>query len=199
MHVTKTDKAAKVYTRGGDKGQTSLVGGKRVHKSDIRLEAYGTVDELNSVIGVLLCEIDTELKAERGSIRPLLEAVQFELFNVGSRLACDDEKLLASLPIVAEIRISELETKMDEFSRDLKPLTHFIMPGGSRSAAASHLARTVARRAERATVVLSESHFVDDVVIRYLNRLSDYFFVLARHCNRLCKVEEPIWNPGSKT
>lgn len=196
--MTKPEKAAKVYTRGGDKGQTSLVGGKRVQKSDIRLDAYGTIDELNSIIGLLLCEVDAELKAEAKNIRPLLSEIQHELFNVGSRLACEDEALLAKMPVVSEKRITDLEEKMDEYSRELKPLTHFILPGGARSAAVAHLARTVARRAERATATLSESHFVDGVVIRYLNRLSDYFFVLARHCNRLSKVEEPIWDPATK-
>lgn len=198
--MSKTEKATKVYTRGGDKGQTSLVGGKRVLKSDTRLEAYGTVDELNSVIGLLICEIRSELPAsEAVKIRPLLDRIQFELFNVGSRLACEDEALLKKMPVVSEARITELEAKMDEYSAELKRLTHFILPGGSRSASTAHLARTVARRAERATAVLGESHPTEEILLRYLNRLSDYFFVLARHCNFVCKVDEPIWQPEKQS
>lgn len=189
-------KAPKVYTRVGDKGQTSLIGGTKVSKGHLRLDAYGTVDELNSVIGMLVCELGLELSgSEKSEVVQLLAHIQAELFDVGSRLACEDEKLLEKLPSVNEGRIGELEVAMDKYSENLKPLRNFVLPGGSRAAAHAHLARTVCRRAERLCVALSESAAVEPVVIRYLNRLSDYFFVLARHCNRLGGIEEPIWQP----
>jgi cob(I)alamin adenosyltransferase len=193
------DGATKVYTRGGDKGQTALVGGRRVAKSDPRLEAYGTVDELNCVIGTLVPQVKVELSRnpnEQSAVLTLLDAIQHELFDVGSRLACEDEKLLAQLPQIQDDRIAELERAMDTYSTHLKPLKNFVLPGGTRSAGISHLARTVCRRAERATVAIGEH--VEPIVVQYLNRLSDYFFVLSRHLNRLSNVEEPIWNPKKK-
>jgi cob(I)alamin adenosyltransferase len=196
MEMANSEKAPKVYTRVGDKGQTSLIGGTRVSKGHLRLDAYGTVDELNSVIGMIVCELAVEVSGEeKTAITGLLAHIQAELFDVGSRLACEDEKLLEKLPSVDEARIVELERAMDAYSENLKPLRNFILPGGSRAAAHAHLARTVCRRAERLSVQLSETASVEPIVIRYLNRLSDYFFVLARHFNRLGGINEPIWQP----
>lgn len=195
-----TDKAKRIYTRGGDAGQTSLVSGTRVSKADPRLEAYGTVDELNCVVGVLIHEIGRELTtkcapAQVEALRATLTAIQHELFNVGSRLACEKEEILRQLPEVAEARILDLEKWMDTYSEELSKLEHFILPGGSASAAQAHMARTVARRAERACVHLASVSLVEPVLIRYLNRLNDYFFVLARYLNHLLGIEEPIWAP----
>ena len=195
--MANSEKAPKVYTRGGDKGQTSLIGGARVSKGHLRLDAYGTVDELNCVIGMLICEVATEVDGtEKSQITQLLGQIQAELFDVGSRLACEDSKLLEKLPNVEEARITELEVCMDRYSENLKPLRNFVLPGGSRAAAHAHLARTVCRRAERLCVALSdESNSVEPILIRYLNRLSDYLFVLSRHLNRLGNITEPIWQP----
>ncbi len=200
-----TDSAQKVYTRGGDKGQTSLIGGKRVSKSHLRLEAYGTLDELNCVIGVLSVEVAADLgrgfAGESSTVVKELRTIQNDLFNLGSRLACEDAALSAKLPALGSDRIPCLEKEMDRFSDELKPLKNFILPGGSRSSAQAHIARTVCRRAERLCVTLGSPHsesevepaLVDPTVISFLNRLSDYFFVLARHLNRLLAVDEPVW------
>ncbi len=195
----------KIYTRTGDKGKTSLIGGARVSKSHVRLDAYGTIDELNSVIGMLRHEVEDELtrlapEAESLSrIEALLTEIQVDLFNVGSQLACEDADARAKLPTVGESHIRDLETAMDEFSASLAPLKNFILPGGSRSASVAHLARTVCRRAERSCVEFSETsgaqNEVATEVIVYVNRLSDFFFILARHLNRLLDREETLWKP----
>jgi cob(I)alamin adenosyltransferase len=200
-----TTGSPKIYTRTGDKGKTSLIGGARVSKSHVRLETYGTLDELNSVIGLLRHEVEDELNrlAPEGEslsrIEGLLTEIQVDLFNVGSQLACEDATLRTQLPTVSAAHIQDLEKAMDEFSADLAPLKNFILPGGSRSASIAHLARTVCRRAERSCVLLSESEDVapEDFggVIVYVNRLSDFFFVLARHLNRLLEREETLWKP----
>lgn len=194
-------KAQKVYTRGGDLGETSLVSGTRVSKADPRLDAYGTVDELNCVIGVLIHQIGRELHApsQQAAIDDLqatLTSIQRELFNLGSRLACEKEDILQRLPAVGPGRVRELESLMDRYSERLSRLQHFILPGGSASAAQAHIARTVARRAERACVALAQTATVEPILIQYLNRLNDYFFVLARHLNRILGVDEPIWIAG---
>ena len=193
--------AKKIYTRTGDKGKTSLIGGARVSKSHRRLDAYGTVDELNSWIGVLQTEIamvfidPVRFGSAVAMLGQRMTLIQNDLFNVGSQLACEDGAMRAKLPQVGDKQIKELEDWMDEFSQDLKPLKNFILPGGTRGAAFAHLCRTVCRRAERLSVALSETGDgeVDPVLIQYLNRLSDFFFVLARHLNRLLWLEEPIW------
>ena len=206
--MTGSGKAHKVYTRTGDKGKTSLADGARVPKSNIRLEAYGTVDELSCTIGVIVAEIRRELEAgdvsaAAASAGPelfgTLSIIQHELFDVGSRLACHDSVMLEKMPKVGEERVRALETCMDSYSAELSALRNFVLPGGSASAAQAHIARAVCRRAERACVRLSEdeTEAVEEVVIRYLNRLSDYLFVLARHLNRLHGIEEPIWKPNA--
>lgn len=191
----------KVYTRLGDKGQTSLVGGKRVAKSDLRLDVYGTVDETNSVIGLVVCEIKLEQKragltaGDYDLLLSHLSKIQHSLFDVGSHLACDDEKMREKMPVVSDSDVTELEKWMDLYSEGLPELKHFVLPGGTKSAAIAHLARTVSRRAERLCVSLAETVDVEAIVVKYLNRLSDYCFVLARKLNQLAGSEEVIWNP----
>lgn len=193
----------KVYTRLGDKGQTSLVGGKRVSKSNLRLDVYGTVDETNSVIGLIAAEIKCDetrggkphVATDYDFILNHLSKIQSSLFDVGSHLACDDLKLRASMPVVSEDDTTDLEKWIDLYSKDLPPLKHFILPGGSKSAGFAHLARTVARRAERLCVQLGETEEVEAIVVTYLNRLSDYLFVLSRKLNQLANAPEVIWDP----
>ena len=190
--------AAKIYTKGGDKGKTSLIGGARVSKANARLETYGTIDELNSIIGILIHEITIDLGEGEASLALArqLAAVQNDLFDLGSHLACEDAKLRERLPRLETSRIRDLEMAMDTFSAHLKPLKNFVLPGGARSAGFAHLARTVCRRAERLTVHLeeAEAHAVEEHGIQYLNRLSDYFFVLARHLNHVLQIDEPLWS-----
>ncbi len=189
----------KIYTRTGDKGKTSLIGGTRVSKSHLRLETYGTVDELNSLIGVVIATIDRPEPLL--SLQRFLQRIQSDLFDLGSHLACEDVKLREKLPLIREDHIVELEQKMDSFSESLPCLKNFILPGGCVASAHAHVARTVCRRAERLCVALSESQTdgqdVEPVIIRYLNRLSDFLFVLARSLNRDAKSDEILWAPRS--
>lgn len=162
----------KIYTKTGDQGKTSLVSGKRVLKSDPRLEAYGTVDELSSFIGACIASLNGKPKAAfKTQVLKTLTASQHDLFCIGSRLACDDEKILESLPKINTKQIDLFEKQMDLYEKSLKPLKNFILPGGHPSAAAIHVARTVCRRAERRVAEhLNESpHLIEDLV--YLNRL----------------------------
>ncbi|MBC7915997.1 MAG: cob(I)yrinic acid a,c-diamide adenosyltransferase [Pyrinomonadaceae bacterium] len=179
----------KIYTKTGDKGYTSLIGGVRVPKYHLRIESYGTVDELNSHIGLIRDQnISEECKA-------VLKEIQDRLFTIGSVLASDPEKSRMKLPDLNQVDIELLESEMDIMSTVLPPLKHFILPGGSVTVSCCHVARCICRRAERITVQLSEESFVDEKVIIYLNRLSDYLFVLAR---KLCfddGIEENKWIP----
>lgn len=196
--------SSKVYTRTGDQGTTSLFGGARVMKSHPRLEAYGTLDELNSVVGLLIADIEIEKWAnsavpETGRLVGELHTVQESLFVLGSHLATEDEAMRAKLPGLKPDAVKELEAAMDRMSTDLAPLKHFILPGGTRPASSAHLARTVARRAEREIVAMMNadenartSTSVLEIV-KHVNRLNDYFFVLARHLNRLTNREERVW------
>ena len=176
----------KIYTKAGDLGKTSLIGGTRVPKSHIRIESYGTVDELNSFIGLLSDLInETEIKA-------ILGEVQDRLFTVGSSLACDPDKE----PHLKETDITFLEQKMDEMNLVLEPMRSFILPVGHQAISTAHIARCVCRRAERWCVNLQEEElFVDPMVIQYLNRLSDYLFVLARYIGYLKGVADQPWKP----
>ncbi len=192
---------AKIYTKTGDKGQTSLVGGARVSKSNARLHAYGTVDELNSVLGILRSSLGglnhPEFNAE---LESSLQAIQNNLFNIGSRLACEDKKLVAQLPHVHAGDLASLEKQMDAWEAELPMLREFILPGGSVAASYCHLARTVCRRCERAIVALSlkktEKVELDTEIVIYVNRLSDWFFLLARKCNHLLGVKDIVWSKG---
>ncbi|NOR73884.1 MAG: cob(I)yrinic acid a,c-diamide adenosyltransferase [Draconibacterium sp.] len=178
----------KVYTKTGDDGTTGLVGGNRVKKYDLRLEAYGTVDELNASIGVLR-SFDMP-----DSILKLLIQIQNKLFNIGSRLASDKkgDSYTAELKITEE-NIIILENAIDEFEKHLPELKGFILPGGELSVAQCHVARTVCRRAERRIVEFSESYPVQTEIIKYVNRLSDFLFVLARKLASDRNIEETNW------
>jgi len=179
----------KIYTRTGDSGETSLFGGQRVPKDDIRIEAYGTIDELNSVIGVALLEIDNS------DIYDLLKKVQNQLFTIGSDLATPIEKenSRASISGIKEHHITELENAIDFFDAQLEPLRNFILPGGSGGAVYLHLARTVCRRAERRVITLTHTTVINQNIILFLNRLSDLLFVLARFENRTNGIMDVPW------
>jgi cob(I)alamin adenosyltransferase len=180
----------KIYTKSGDKGSTSLIGGTKVLKSDPRIEAYGTVDELNSYIG-LCCDILTDNDA--GNV---LREVQDRLFTIGSSLACDPEKgSKMKIPDLKEEDIVLLEKEIDRMDDLLPDLTHFILPGGHPTVSYIHITRCVCRRAERCCVRLQGDSKQESLIIKYLNRLSDYLFVLARHAAKSLNAEEIIWKP----
>lgn len=180
-----------IYTKTGDKGQTSLVGGQRVSKCCERLESYGTIDELNSHIGVLInycnCIEETE--------KTFLRTVQEDLFVVGGYLATDNsQREVRPGNIVTEEMVEAIEKQIDTLQQRLPPLKLFILPSGSKGGAQAHVCRTVCRRAERCILRLAETGVeVDDMVLAYVNRLSDYFFVLARHLNHLERIEDVVW------
>lgn len=179
----------KIYTKTGDKGFTSLIGGTRVPKSNIRIESYGTVDELNSYIGLIR---DQEIGE---SDKALLKEIQDRLFTIGASLAADPEKSKMVIPDLTIADIELLEKEMDRMNEILPPLKHFILPGGSNAVSFCHVARCVCRRAERAAVQLAEESNVDEKVIIYLNRLSDYLFTLARKVGYDQQVPENQWIP----
>lgn len=203
----------KIYTKKGDKGETSLFGGKRVPKSSLRIDAYGNIDELNSQLGVILAKIDnTSLRANAkqsrqrsprsanaelamtkvGEIRQNLTRVQRQLFVLGSDLATPfDGKV--QIPRVTQSSVKVLEREIDSWTKQLPKLRNFILPGGSEIGALIHQARTICRRSERAVAALSEIEKINENVIIYLNRLSDWLFTLARFVNKLEKVEEIPW------
>ena len=180
--------ASKIYTKTGDDGTTGLFGGARLPKDHIRIEAYGTVDELNAVIGFLMAT------TRDASLITFLQTIQSRLFTVGSNLASDPSKDMIT-PDLDESDITAIEQAIDTYQEALPPLKHFILPGGSQSVSAAHLARTVCRRAERRCVALAHDSSVDPIIILYLNRLSDYFFALARWLAFEEKVEEIKWIP----
>ena len=177
----------KIYTRGGDAGETSLGGGARVKKHDARVEAYGTVDEANAAIGL------ARLKTE-GAADAMLERIQNDLFDLGADL-CRPGSLDEGLRI-AQSQIDRLEGEIDALNERLKPLESFVLPGGGRAAAALHLARTVVRRAERLITALAEQEAVNPLAVIYANRLSDHLFVLARHLND-DGATDTLWIPGA--
>jgi cob(I)alamin adenosyltransferase len=187
----------KIYTRTGDKGETSLFGGKRIAKSAIRVEAYGTIDELNSSIGVVLAEIqNTQRKTQNYNIKlkKALEKIQHDLFNIGAYLASPGSKHQeASIKKLGE-RVKELEEMIDELTEDLPELRNFILPAGGKIGSFLHLARTICRRAERRVVELAQKERVDEDTLRYLNRLSDLLFTTARFVNKKEKKKEKIWS-----
>jgi cob(I)alamin adenosyltransferase len=181
----------RIYTRAGDAGETSLGDGTRVPKTDARIEAYGTVDELNAVLGLVLAgDVEAEL-------RGALERIQNELFDLGADLAVplDDDR--RERLRVDRVQIEALETLCDRANEGLEPLRSFVLPGGTETAARLHLARTVCRRAERLAVALEAEHSVNPEALAYLNRLSDLLFILARAANAAAGVSEPVWQPGA--
>jgi cob(I)alamin adenosyltransferase len=179
----------KIYTRTGDKGSTSLIGGTRVPKYHLRIEAYGTVDELNSYIGLIRCQ---EIDAHTAQ---MLKEIQDRLFTIGSSLAADPERSRMKIPDLHAEDVILLETEMDQMNLLLPELTHFVLPGGNTIVSYCHVARCICRRAERITVHLASESHVDEKMTIYLNRLSDYLFVLARKLNFDAKTEENIWIP----
>jgi cob(I)alamin adenosyltransferase len=192
----KTKQSMKIYTKTGDKGTTALFGGTRVPKYHIRIESYGTVDELNSHLGLIRDQdIDNRYKE-------LLMKIQDRLFTVGAILATDPEKEVLksgkdrlNIPKIGDSDIELLETEMDSMNDALPPMTHFVLPGGHTTVSYCHIARCVCRRAERLAVLLNSEEPIDEAVLRYLNRLSDYLFVLARKLSNDLQAEEIKWIP----
>jgi len=185
-------KLTKIYTRGGDKGQTSLGDGERRAKHDIRVEAYGTVDECNAVIGLMRLET-----ADDAELDGALSRIQNDLFDLGADLCTPEgtERSNGALRIVGA-QVAWLEETIDRYNENLEPLTSFILPGGGRASAHMHMARTVARRAERLVTNLAEAEDLNPEAVKYLNRLSDLFFVLGRHCNNGGR-DDVLWVPGA--
>lgn len=180
------NRLSKIYTRTGDKGTTGLGDGERVSKDSLRVEAYGTVDELNSVVGLVLA---SELPMD---LRACLTRIQHELFDLGGELC------MPGTVLIPDSYVKDLEEDLDAFNADLPPLKDFILPGGTESAARCHLARTVARRAERRLVSLAHVEKINDVSVRYLNRLSDLLFVVSRVLARAEGGMEILWLHGDK-
>ncbi|PIT98971.1 MAG: ATP:cob(I)alamin adenosyltransferase [Bdellovibrionales bacterium CG10_big_fil_rev_8_21_14_0_10_45_34] len=178
-----------IYTRSGDQGMSSLIGGQKVSKNHYRLRAYGSLDELNSFLGL------AHVKCEFSEIGEQVLAIQSDLFVIGSHLACEDAALSAKLPQLSEDRISVIERDIDKFDATLSPLKNFILPGGSEGSALLHVCRTICRRAEREIVAMHESEKTDVRYVEYLNRLSDYLFVAARAENQHRNVKDTVWNP----
>lgn len=178
----------KIYTKTGDDGTTGLVGGNRVKKSSLRLDAYGTVDELNAHMGMLVAKLSQK------EIKSLLLEIQNKLFVIGSKLASDEKgrQITSSLDCSGK-DIEKLEKAIDNFEEELQPLQQFLLPGGSEQVSQCHIARTVCRRAERLTVQLAEETEVESIIIQYLNRLSDFLFVLSRKVAKDQGVSEIPW------
>ena len=180
----------KIYTRTGDSGETSLYGGQRVSKAELRIDAYGTVDELNAWIGMLRDQPVNKKRTE------LLIHIQDRLFTMGSRLATLDVSGMVSLPKLEEKDITQLELEIDRMDKTLPPMRSFVLPGGHQAVSTGHVARTVCRRAERLVVTLGRHETIEPVILAYLNRLSDYLFVLCRAMAGELHVTEAPWKPA---
>ncbi len=185
----------RIYTRTGDSGQTALVGGQRVEKDNLRIEAYGTVDELNSFLGA--ARVTVESIPAAAALAVILKRVQHELFNLGSILATLPEDVHPKQPRVTGTEIDQLEREIDEANAVLTPLRSFVLPGGSRLDADLHISRTVCRRAERLLVALARTESVPEEAVRYLNRLSDALFVWSRWANHALGAPETLWSPNA--
>lgn len=177
----------KIYTKAGDKGKTSLIGGKRVLKSNVRVEAYGTIDELNSFVGLIR---DQDIEPE---LRDKLINIQAKLFTAESLVALDPDVKDYKLPQLSEDDVTFLEKEIDLLNESLPALTNFILPGGHVVVSYCHIARTITRRAERTLIRLSETETMNEIVLKYLNRLSDYFFILARKFAKDFGADEIPW------
>jgi cob(I)alamin adenosyltransferase len=189
----------RIYTRTGDAGETRLVGGQKVAKDDLRIDCYGTVDELNSFIGAARAATE-RLAARQERLRGLaiiLKRVQHELFNLGSILATLPEDVHPKQPRVTAADVEQLEREIDEANAELEPLRSFVLPGGSRLDAELHICRTICRRAERLLVALAREQGVPPEAVRYLNRLSDALFVWSRWVNRVLGTPETLWEPNA--
>jgi len=195
--------AFKIYTRTGDKGKTSLIGGTKVPKSHIRIESYGTVDELNSYIGLLGDQLAVVSQSTSHPVFPLsgsitmLRDIQDRLFTIGASLACDpDKESKMKIPDLKEEDIKVLEDDIDRMNEVLPEMKSFILPGGHVAVSTAHIARCVCRRAERICVQMQESQqYVEPIVLKYLNRLSDHLFTLARYAGHLLQATEIPWVP----
>ena len=179
----------KIYTKTGDKGETSLIGGTRVPKHHLRIESYGTIDELNSWIGLI-----RDQQINNDAVKELLE-IQDRLFTIGSLLAADPEKSRMKLPNIKNEDVTFLEHKIDEMNEVIPELKSFILPGGHTTVSYCHVARCVCRRAERLIVNLNENSALDNKIIIYINRLSDYLFTLARYLGHQLNISESPWRP----
>ncbi len=183
----------KVYTKGGDAGQTSLIGGERVSKAHARIDAYGTLDELNAAMGL----VRTALRggATESHFAPIVHRIQNEIFNLGAELACGDAETRARLPRIEARHVEALERDIDALNDQLAPLRSFVLPGGGWVSSYLHLARTICRRAERLVVALAATEDVGDQAVIYLNRLSDALFVFGRWAVLKDGEPEPVWSP----
>jgi cob(I)alamin adenosyltransferase len=179
----------KVYTKKGDSGTTQLLGGTRVSKGNLKIESYGTIDELNSFIGLIR---DQEISEKY--INQILE-IQDRLFTIGSHLATDFEKSKMKLPTISDLDIEQLEIWMDEMDKELPEMKSFVLPGGHTTVSYCHVSRCICRRAERVIVLLNESEFVEPLILKYVNRLSDYLFVLSRKLTLDLNAKEQPWTP----
>lgn len=188
----------KVYTKKGDKGSTNIVGGHKVDKSSNRIKAFGEIDELNVIVG--MCVVDVTLIENKHSkeVSSYLQRIQHELFNLGNMIATLPEDFNEKMPSISMTDIDHMENKIDFFNDSLPTINSFILPGGSELSIRLHFARVVCRSCERTIVRLSKEEDVNNVVIAYLNRLSDLFFVLSRWVNNKKKVKEFLWNPNFK-
>ena len=191
---------SKVYTKTGDRGYTQLVGGKKISKSDLRICSYGEIDELNSYVGGCR-QMIIDSKVENDDLQrisDILYRVQNELFNVGNMLATLDEDIKKGMPKVEKSHIDNLEKDIDYFNSNLPTLKSFVLPGGSQTNVWFHITRTLCRKCERTVVALSKKEKIDDVIIKYLNRLSDALFVWSRWINFINSKDEVLWNPNEK-
>ncbi|MCG8423028.1 MAG: cob(I)yrinic acid a,c-diamide adenosyltransferase [Proteobacteria bacterium] len=189
----------RVYTKAGDEGTTALVGGDRVSKASFRIHCYGTVDELNAVLGLVRTSVENSpgKKTLDPLLTPFLDRVQNELFDLGAQLATPDPERRTGMPGVQARQVEALEAFIDQINDDLPELRSFVLPGGGWTSSYCHLARTVCRRAERLVVELAHKEDADPMWLRYLNRLSDALFVIGRHAARAEGREEPLWHPES--
>ncbi len=189
----------RIYTRTGDGGETHLAGGQRIAKDDLRIDCYGTVDELNAFIGAarVIAGEQTGHTEQFRAFAAILKRVQHELFNLGSILATLPEDVHPKQPRITEAEIKQLETEIDKANEQLQPLRSFVLPGGSGLEAQLHICRTVCRRAERLAVRLAREQDVPGEAVRYLNRLSDALFVWSRWVNHISGHEETLWEPNA--
>ena len=192
--------STKIYTKAGDKGRTALLGGINTSKSDPRIAAYGTVDELNACLGLAVISInhDAQAGARLKHIRAQIEKIQNQLFNIGGQLACANDDWRSKIPHINHDDIRHLELEIDKHQEELPPLSEFILPGGTLVAGHLHLARTVCRRAEREIVAaFKESRSEDQLILEYINRLSDYLFVIARAANNYAHIPDSTWKKNT--
>lgn len=184
--------SAKLYTKTGDKGTTSLLGGKKVSKADLRIESYGNVDELNSFLGHL-----KDQEAVENRLKQQLYWIQEHLFTIGSILATEEDFKGFELPRITETEVKQLEVWIDKFDGEVEPLKNFILPGGHPAVSLTHICRTVCRRTERSIISLANNAEVDQVILQFMNRLSDYLFIFARVLSKLLKTPEIPWSPNT--